>query len=225
MNALTELVLSARPPLLVVGAAVLDQAVERRAAIPRSFPTSCWCRRSDRMTSLRSSGCMSRRTRSKTASPVAARAAGVPLQVHAVASRYGEEQAAAQVEEAAAGIPGPRRYASESQERVAEGIRDRQRIRLVRSAHEPAAPPAVVCPYKGLMFFDVDDAPYFVGGSASLRGSLPSWWTRAPRSRRRVGQWQVVGGPCRPGGCASCRHAARQRAMAHRVDDANPTTS
>ena len=163
LNALTELVLSARPPLLVVGAAVLDQAVERRAAIPKIFPDQLLVPplRSDDVAEIVRLYVSPDEVEDGIA--IAARAAGVPRQVHAVASRYGEERAAAQVEEAAAGIPGPRRYASESQERVAEGIRDRQRIRLVRSAHEPAAPPIVVCPYKGLMFFDVDDARYFAG--------------------------------------------------------------
>lgn len=90
-------------------------------------------------------------------------AAGVPLQVHAAASRYGEQLAAAQVGEAAAGISGPRRRLSASQDRVAGGVLDLQRIRLVRTAHEPVVTPTVTCPYKGLASFDVDDAPYFFG--------------------------------------------------------------
>jgi len=90
-------------------------------------------------------------------------AGGVPLLVHAAASRYGEELAAAQVEEAAAGISGPRRNLSSSQERVADGVLDLQRIRLMRAAHAPAETPRVVCPYKGLAYFDVADARYFFG--------------------------------------------------------------
>lgn len=90
-------------------------------------------------------------------------AGGVPLQVHALASRYGEELASERVGAAAAGIPGPRRLLTSSREQVAEGVVDLQRIRLLRTAHAPDDSPMVVCPYKGLAFFDVDDAPYFFG--------------------------------------------------------------
>ena len=163
LTAMTKLVRSARPPLLVVGAAVPDQTAEQRATISKIFPNQLVMPplRADDITEIVRLYVSPDEVEDGVA--VAASAAGVPLQVHAIASRYGEERAAAQVTEAAADIPGPRRHASESQERVAKGIRDRQRIRLVRSAHEPARPPAVVCPYKGLMFFDVADAPYFVG--------------------------------------------------------------
>jgi WD40 repeat protein len=92
-------------------------------------------------------------------------AAGVPLRVHAAASRYGERLAAEQIEVAAAGISAPRRHLSQSQERVTESVLDLQRIRLLRDAHTPdaAATPRLVCPYKGLACFDVEDAPYFFG--------------------------------------------------------------
>ena len=116
--ALTELVLSARPPMLVVGAAVLDQAGERRDDLhDLSRPAVGAPLRSDDAEIVR---LYVSPDEVEDGVAVAAGAAGVPLQVHAVASRYGEERAAAQVEEAAAGIPGPRRHASESQERVAK---------------------------------------------------------------------------------------------------------
>jgi DNA-binding SARP family transcriptional activator/WD40 repeat protein len=163
LTALKELVLAARPPLLVVGAGVFDQAAEHRATISKTFTEELVVPplRSNDVTEIVRLYVSSVQVEDGVA--IAASAAGVPLQIHAIASRYGEELAAAEVERAAAGIPGPRRHASDAQERVAEGIRDRQRIRLVRSAHEPVELPMVVCPYKGLMFFDVDDAPYFFG--------------------------------------------------------------
>jgi WD40 repeat protein len=163
LMAMAELVIAARPPMLVVGAGVLDDTAEHHAALSKIFP--------DQLTvpPLRSQDVAEivrlyvPTDAVEDGVAAVASAAGVPLRVHAEASRYGDDLAAAQVEEAAAGISGPRRHLSESQERVTEGVRDRQRIRSVRAGHQPAGLPTVVCPYKGLMFFDVEDAPYFFG--------------------------------------------------------------
>ena len=97
-------------------------------------------------------------------------AGGVPLQVHALASRYGEDLAAERVGLAAAGIPGPRRHLTSSREQVTDGVVDLQRIRLLRAAHIPDDSLRAVCPYKGLAFFDVDDAAYFFGRERLVAG-------------------------------------------------------
>ena len=225
LNALTELVLSARPPMLVVGAAVSTRLENGARRSPRSFPTSCWCRRSGRMTSLRSSGCMSRRTRSKTASPLppaplACRCRCTPSP--AATARSGLPHKWRRPPPAFPGLGVTRRSHRSGLPKASEtgnayGWCGRRTNPL---RHRPSCAPT-----RGSCSSTLTTPRTSLGGSASLRGSLPSWWTRAPRSRRCVGQWQVVGGPCRPGGCASCRHVARQRAMGHRVDDADPTTS
>ncbi len=164
LTGLVQRVVGARPPLLIVGACVWDGLTdEQTAALSRMFP--------DRMPLpplsvgeiLEVVGLYLPAEAVDDGVAAVAAAAGVPLQVHAAASRYGEELAAAQVEEAAAGISEPWQRLSASQERVADGVLDLRRIRLVRAAHAPAEMPRVVCPYKGLAFFDVDDAPYFFG--------------------------------------------------------------
>jgi DNA-binding SARP family transcriptional activator len=161
---LAERVVGARPPLLVVGSCVWEGlTAEQVAAMSRMFR--------DRvpLPPLRARdigevvGLYVSPEVVDDGVAAVVDAGGVPLQVHAAASRYGEELAAAQVEEAAASISGPRQRLSSSQERVADGVLDLQRIRLVRAAHVPAEMPSVACPYKGLAFFDVADAPYFFG--------------------------------------------------------------
>ncbi|HZI98775.1 MAG TPA: BTAD domain-containing putative transcriptional regulator, partial [Actinomycetales bacterium] len=97
-------------------------------------------------------------------------ARGVPLQLHALASRYGEDLASERVSAAAAGIPGPRRHLTASRDQVTDDVVDLQRIRLLRAAHMPDASPGAVCPYKGLAFFDVDDAAYFFGRERLVAG-------------------------------------------------------
>jgi DNA-binding SARP family transcriptional activator/WD40 repeat protein len=164
LTGLAERLVGAQPPLLVVGACVWDDlTADHTAALSRMFR--------DRISlpPLRPVD-LAEIVRLYVppeavdeAVDTVTEAGGVPLQVHAAASRYGEELAAMQVEEAAAGISGPRRHLSASQERVADGVFDMQRIRLLRAAHAPTETPRVVCPYKGLAFFDVDDAPYFFG--------------------------------------------------------------
>lgn len=164
LAALAEFVVAAQPPLLVVGACVTDRpGAQAPPVLSRVFP--------DRLEvpPLRPSAVAEIVVLYVPTDAVedgvaaVAESSGIPLQVHAAASRYGERPAAAQVEEAAAGISEPRRHLSESRERVTAGVLDLQRIRLLRDAHAPAQPPQVVCPYKGLAFFDVDDAPYFFG--------------------------------------------------------------
>jgi WD40 repeat protein/DNA-binding SARP family transcriptional activator len=164
LTGLAERMVGARAPLLVVGACVWDNLTgDQTAPLSRMFP--------DRLPvpPLRPPDIAE--VVALYVPPEAvedgvaavAEATGVPLQVHAAASRYGEGVAATQVEQAAASMSAPRRYLSAAQERVTDGVFDLQRIRLVREAHAPTETLRVVCPYKGLAFFDVDDAPYFFG--------------------------------------------------------------
>ena len=194
LNALTELVLSARPPLLVVGAAVLDQAVERRAAIPKIFPDQLLVPPLVyRMTSLRSSGCMSRRMRSKTASPsppgpLACRCRCMPSPAATARSRQPHKWR--RLPPAFQGLGVTRRSHRSGSRKASET----GNAYGWWSAHEPAAPPVVVCPYKGLCSSTLTTPGTSLGRSASLRGSLQVGG-RAPRSRRCVGERQVLGGP------------------------------
>jgi WD40 repeat protein len=89
--------------------------------------------------------------------------AGVPLQVHAAAGRYGERLAASRISAAASAIAEPRQRLAQSRDRVAEGVAEVARLRSLRQAHASPSEPRRTCPYKGLAFYDVDDAPYFAG--------------------------------------------------------------
>ena len=162
LTALAERVVAAGPPLLLVGACVVGGGTaEQTAALLRIFP--------DRLPvpPLQPPEIAEIVRLYVPAEAVGDAAAsivdGAPLQVHAAASRYGEELAAAQVADAAAGISGPRRHLTAAQERVADGVLDLRRVRLARAVHDPVAPAKVICPYKGLAFFEVDDAPFFFG--------------------------------------------------------------
>ncbi|HEX6257455.1 MAG TPA: BTAD domain-containing putative transcriptional regulator [Euzebyales bacterium] len=164
LAALATFVVAAQPPLLVVGACVTDRpgaqpppAVSRvfldRLEVPPLRPPA--------VAEIVALYVPTDAVEDGVAA--VAETSGIPLQVHAAASRYGERLATAQVEEAAAGISEPRRRLSESRARVTEGVLDLQRIRVLRDALAPAQPPRVVCPYKGLAFFDVEDTSYFFG--------------------------------------------------------------
>ncbi|WP_421741590.1 BTAD domain-containing putative transcriptional regulator [Cellulomonas sp.] len=98
-----------------------------------------------------------------TASDDVRGAAGVPRQVHAAAGRFAEALVGARIGAAALTISDPRRRLARSRDRVAEGVAELQRLGSLRRAHVDAAGPLHVCPYKGLAFYDVDDAPYFAG--------------------------------------------------------------
>jgi WD40 repeat protein/DNA-binding SARP family transcriptional activator len=161
---LAERVVGSRPPLLVVGACIWDAlSAGQNAALSRTFRDrlSVPPLQAADVTVIVRLYVPEEAVEDGVAA--VADAGGVPLQVHAAASRYGERLAEAQIEQAAAGIAGPRRHLTASQERVAGGVLDLQRVRLARAAHEPVETPVVLCPYKGLAFYDVDDAPYFFG--------------------------------------------------------------
>lgn len=96
-------------------------------------------------------------------SPELARAEGVPLHVRAAASRLGESFVAARIGTAASAISAPRRRLAQSRDQVAEGVAELARLRSLREGLAATADDRRVCPYKGLAFYDVDDAPYFAG--------------------------------------------------------------
>ncbi|HEU4489688.1 MAG TPA: BTAD domain-containing putative transcriptional regulator, partial [Jiangellales bacterium] len=161
---LAERVVAARPPLLVVGTCVWEGLTSgETAALSGMFRDRLEVPPLQPLEVAQVVALYVPSEAAEDALDAVTTAGGVPLQVHAAASRYGETLAAAQVEEAAAGISAPRRRLSASQERIAGGVLDLQRIRLLRAAHDPVDTPRVLCPYKGLAFFDVDDAPYFFG--------------------------------------------------------------
>jgi DNA-binding SARP family transcriptional activator/WD40 repeat protein len=161
---LAEHIVAARPPLLVVGAAVLSEAPpDVRAVLGRAFPDQLALPPLPAAAVEAIVRVYVGPDDVADALAAVADADGVPLQVHAAASRYGEERAATDVEEAAAGIPEPRRHLTASRDRVTDRVLDLQRIRLLREAHAPTEQPYVVCPYKGLAHYEPDDAPYYAG--------------------------------------------------------------
>ncbi len=162
---LAESMQSAAPPLLVVGACVWSGlSSEQQTSIGALFPDQLSLPPlSDEAVDEVVRLYVPPEAVADAAESVAT-AGGVPLQVHAAASRYGERRAAARVGAAAEGIPEPRRDLASSRERLAHGVAELQRIRLLRAAAQvPGTSTGVVCPYKGLAFFDVGDAPYFFG--------------------------------------------------------------
>jgi WD40 repeat protein/DNA-binding SARP family transcriptional activator len=86
---------------------------------------------------------------------------GVPRRVHEAASEWARREATRRVDEAAGRAAGSRTAAREQQEELAHSVAALQSTRE-RTALESAAGP-VVCPYKGLATFGVDDAAYFFG--------------------------------------------------------------
>jgi DNA-binding SARP family transcriptional activator/energy-coupling factor transporter ATP-binding protein EcfA2 len=215
----------ARPPLLVIGSCVRDGlTADQIAAMSRMFHDRIPLPPLQARDIGEVVGLYVPSEAVEDGVAAVAAAGGVPLQVHAAASRYAEALAAAQVEEAAAGISGPRQHLSSSQERVADGVLDLQRIRLVRAAHVPVDV-QVVCPYKGLAFFDVDDAPYFFGRErliAQLAARLVDARLLAVIGASGSGKSSVVRAPRRRG---PRRRASRQRPMADRADHADPASS
>ena len=165
LSALARSVLSAPPPLLLIGSCVPEAlSTAQQAAAGTLFP--------DRMAlpPLRADDVdevvrlyVSDEGVADAIEAVSG-ADGVPLHVHAAASRFAEQRAAAEIGSAAARISQPRHQLATSREQVANGVVKLQKVRLLRTAaFAPQAADQVLCPYKGLAFFDVDDAPYFFG--------------------------------------------------------------
>ncbi|NUU17360.1 AAA family ATPase [Cellulomonas humilata] len=88
---------------------------------------------------------------------------GVPLQVHAAAGRYAERLLAERIGTSAQAIADPRRQVAQSRAEVADGVTELSRVRALRQAHTSPETRRRVCPFKGLAYYDVDDAPYFAG--------------------------------------------------------------
>ena len=228
LTALAESVLSAPPPLLLIGSCVPEAlSAPQQAAVEALFP--------DRM-ALPPLGLddLDEVVRLYVSDEDVADAIeavtgadGVPLHVHAAASRFAELRAAAEIGSAAARIPQPQHQLATSREQVADGVVKLQKIRLLRTAaHAPRAADQVLCPYKGLAFFDVDDAPYFFGRErliARLVARLVDAPLLAVVGASGSGKSSVV----RAGLVAAVRAGSlpNSAGVAHRGHHAGPTTT
>jgi DNA-binding SARP family transcriptional activator/WD40 repeat protein len=93
-----------------------------------------------------------------------AAAGGVPLLVHRAASAWAERSAAAAVKHATTQIMGPTPGLVSARGHLVDGLVHVRQVRDQRRAQAgPGDDGRVVCPYKGLAFFDVADAEYFFG--------------------------------------------------------------
>jgi hypothetical protein len=91
-------------------------------------------------------------------------------------------------------------------------------LQAMRERAEPEADELVVCPFKGLGAFDVEDAGVFFGRERMVAEMVARAGGRAAHGRRgAVGQRQVVGAARRTAGVARSRRAPRQRALAARA--------
>jgi len=166
LTGLSEAVLPVGPPLLVTGACVWEELSSEQAGVVASlFQDRLPLPRllAPEVDALVRLYVPPEAVAEAVESADLADAGGVPLHVHAVASRYGEDLVAARIGTAAAQISGPRRRLAESRDQVAEGVAELQRLRSLRDAHADREAPRRVCPFKGLAFYDVDDAAYFAG--------------------------------------------------------------
>jgi DNA-binding SARP family transcriptional activator/WD40 repeat protein len=153
-------------PVLVVAACVWEEvSPERAAVIDDLFP--------DRLPLVPLGAAETRQLVELYVSPSAVvealgaaeivASAGVPLHLHVAASRYGERLLADRIVRSAEEIADPRRRLAQSRAQVADGVADLARLRAFRQGHLRADTGRRVCPFKGLAFYDVDDAPYFAG--------------------------------------------------------------
>ncbi|HSK27114.1 MAG TPA: BTAD domain-containing putative transcriptional regulator, partial [Jiangellales bacterium] len=164
LAAVADAVADAAPQTLVVGACVLDDAgPEQLRVLTGMFPDQLAVPPLDAHGVEAVVSVYVPAELVPAAVAAAADTEGVPLQVHAAASRYAEQRTAARVDRAAAGMTEPRRELAARREEIATGVLDLHRIRLAREAHAQVGDSTVVCPYKGLAYYDVDDAPYFFG--------------------------------------------------------------
>jgi hypothetical protein len=137
---------------------------------------------------------------------------GVPRRVHELASERALQAATRRVE-----VSAPRAAAGRSELRSAEhelagGVVALQVARERVERREDDAP--VVCPFKGLVSFEVADAPYFFGRERLVAELVARGRRAAARRRGPVRQRQVVGHHGRPAGRPGRRRASRQRRLA-----------
>ncbi|MDA0166050.1 AAA family ATPase [Solirubrobacter ginsenosidimutans] len=90
------------------------------------------------------------------------RSGGVPRRMHELAGQWAQREAARRVSVAAWRTEADRERLRAQEEELTGGVLALQTARdRVAAADEPGAP--VLCPFKGLAAFDVDDAPFFFG--------------------------------------------------------------
>ena len=86
---------------------------------------------------------------------------GIARRVHEVAGRWAQEEAVRHVGAVAGRAAADREQLRSIQAELTDGVEELQEVRERTASRRWDAP--VVCPFKGLASFDVDDAPYFFG--------------------------------------------------------------
>ena len=147
---------------------------------------------------LRASGPTSPR---RSRRPRSSRPTGVPLHVHAAASRYGERLFAERIGTSAQAIPDPRRRLAQSRAEVADGVTELARLRSLRQAHAGPDDRATPVPVQGAGVLRRRRRAVLRGTGASRGPAGGSARGRAAARRRGcVGQREVVGRASRPRG-------------------------
>jgi DNA-binding SARP family transcriptional activator/WD40 repeat protein len=101
---------------------------------------------------------------SDIAQVVAASDGTLPRQLHEAAAAWAERGAAAAVEHAAGQLIGPRRGLESARGRLVDGLVHLRQVREQRGTQTgQPGDGRVVCPYKGLAFFEEADAAFFFG--------------------------------------------------------------
>ena len=93
---------------------------------------------------------------------LAERSGGLPKQVHALAAAWAQSEAGRRVAPSAGRAAAQRERLREVEAELAERVEGLQAARRLAEQTEQERS-VVVCPYKGLATFDVDDAPFFFG--------------------------------------------------------------
>ena len=138
---------------------------------------------------------------------------GLPRRIHELASQWARHQAARRVDQIAERTESGRAELRSMENELAGGVvelqRADERLALVDEQERP-----VVCPFKGLAPFDVDDAEYFFGRERLVAELVAQACRDVAAGRRRtVGKRQVLGRPGRPAARPCGRRAARQRQL------------
>ena len=93
---------------------------------------------------------------------LAARSAGLPARAHRLAAEWGRAETARRLDEVAARTAGERGDLRRAEEELAGTVVELQTVREHTELLEPARA-TVVCPFKGLASFEVDDGEFFFG--------------------------------------------------------------
>ncbi len=139
--------------------------------------------------------------------------AGVPLRVQEAAGRWGQREAARRVS-ALAGRAAVGRGELRSIELELAGDVVELQVARERGSTEDERELAVVCPFKGLASFEVEDARVLLRPRATGRAARrAACGGAAARNRRSLGERQVLGSARGPAASPVERRAARQRGL------------